>query len=107
MIPRPSRAQPNWPIAHSHEAGRSTSALPLFERLEENWGKPPAISTANGTNLLIYGKPLRPIFFVGVQPTFATKGDPMRLLYSRSAAPPTALPRIKLPWRRVWAPMRC
>ena len=59
---------------------------PYSQRLEENWGKPPGNLNSDGQNLLIYGKHFGNVF-IGVQPTFGYEGDPMRLLYSRSASP--------------------
>lgn len=40
----------------------------------------------NGSDLLIFGKQFGNVF-IGVQPTFGYEGDPMRLLFSRSASP--------------------
>jgi len=54
--------------------------------LEENWGKPPGNLNSSGNDLLIYGKQYGNVF-IGVQPTFGYEGDPMRLLFSRSASP--------------------
>ena len=59
---------------------------PYSERLEENWGKPPGNLNSDGQNLLVFGRHFGNVF-VGVQPTFGYEGDPMRLLYSRSASP--------------------
>eukprot|EP00955_Chlamydomonas_euryale_P001090 12527-Chlamydomonas_euryale.AAC.4 len=56
------------------------------EALEENWGKPPGQLNSNGQDLLVYGKQFGNVF-IGVQPTFGYEGDPMRLLFSRSASP--------------------
>ncbi|GIL68377.1 hypothetical protein Vafri_21675 [Volvox africanus] len=56
------------------------------EALEENWGKPPGNLNSNGQELLIYGRQFGNVF-IGVQPTFGYEGDPMRLLFSRSASP--------------------
>jgi magnesium chelatase subunit H len=56
------------------------------EALEENWGKPPGQLNSNGQELLIYGRQFGNVF-IGVQPTFGYEGDPMRLLFSRSASP--------------------
>lgn len=56
------------------------------EELEENWGKPPGHLNSNGRDLLVYGKQFGNVF-LGVQPTFGYEGDPMRLLFSRSASP--------------------
>eukprot|EP00252_Welwitschia_mirabilis_P014376 TRINITY_DN315_c0_g1_i2.p1 TRINITY_DN315_c0_g1~~TRINITY_DN315_c0_g1_i2.p1 ORF type:complete len:810 (-),score=126.48 TRINITY_DN315_c0_g1_i2:289-2718(-) len=54
--------------------------------LEDNWGKPPGNLNSDGENLLVYGKQYGNVF-VGVQPTFGYEGDPMRLLFSKSASP--------------------
>jgi magnesium chelatase subunit H len=59
---------------------------PYAEALEENWGKPPGHLNTDGQNLLVYGKTFGNIF-IGVQPTFGYEGDPMRLLFSKSASP--------------------
>ena len=59
---------------------------PYAEALEENWGKPPGNLNSNGQELLIYGKQFGNVF-IGVQPSFGYEGDPMRLLFSRSASP--------------------
>lgn len=56
------------------------------EALEENWGKAPGQLNTNGQDLLIFGKQFGNVF-IGVQPTFGYEGDPMRLLFSRSASP--------------------
>merc|ERR1719420_1529714 len=56
------------------------------EALEENWGKPPGQLNSNGEELLVYGSQFGNLF-IGVQPTFGYEGDPMRLLFSRSASP--------------------
>mmetsp|Transcript_3193 Transcript_3193/g.5538 ORF Transcript_3193/g.5538 Transcript_3193/m.5538 type:complete len:1396 (-) Transcript_3193:415-4602(-) len=54
--------------------------------LVENWGPAPGHLNTDGKNLLIYGKHFGNVF-IGVQPTFGYEGDPMRLLFSRSASP--------------------
>jgi magnesium chelatase subunit H len=59
---------------------------PYSTRLEENWGPPPGHLNSDGQNLLVYGKHFGNVF-IGVQPTFGYEGDPMRLLFSRSASP--------------------
>lgn len=41
---------------------------------------------SNGQQLLVYGRHFGNVF-IGVQPTFGYEGDPMRLLFSRSASP--------------------
>mmetsp|Transcript_46824 Transcript_46824/g.104925 ORF Transcript_46824/g.104925 Transcript_46824/m.104925 type:complete len:1471 (-) Transcript_46824:11-4423(-) len=59
---------------------------PFAEDLEENWGKPPGTLNTDGKDLLVYGKRFGNIF-LGVQPTFGYEGDPMRLLFAKSASP--------------------
>ena len=59
---------------------------PYSQELEENWGKPPGNLNSDGANLLVYGKKFGNIF-IGVQPSFGYEGDPMRLLFSKSASP--------------------
>ncbi len=49
-------------------------------------GPAPGNLNSDGQNLLIYGKQFGNVF-IGVQPTFGYEGDPMRLLFSRSASP--------------------
>ena len=65
--------------------------LSLFPSLSNsttlpNSGKPPGNLNSNGSELLVYGKRFGNVF-IGVQPTFGYEGDPMRLLFSRSASP--------------------
>ena len=74
---------------------------PYSERLEENWGKPPGELNSDGQNLLIYGKHFGNVF-VGVQPTFGYEGDPMRLLYSRSASPHHGFAAYYTYLEKVW-----
>jgi len=59
---------------------------PYASELEENWGKPPGNLNSDGANLLVYGKKFGNVF-IGVQPSFGYEGDPMRLLFSKSASP--------------------
>ena len=59
---------------------------PYSKELEENWGKPPGQLNSDGANLLVYGKRFGNVF-IGVQPSFGYEGDPMRLLFSKSASP--------------------
>ena len=66
--------------------GEYTKLCEYSEALEENWGKPPGQLNSAGNDLLIYGKQYGNVF-IGVQPTFGYEGDPMRLLFSRSASP--------------------
>merc|ERR1719181_634636 len=54
--------------------------------LVENWGEAPGTLNTNGEDLLVFGKEFGNVF-IGVQPTFGYEGDPMRLLFSKSASP--------------------
>ncbi|MGF1479102.1 MAG: magnesium chelatase subunit H [Cyanophyceae cyanobacterium] len=77
---------PELNIAHRMSVEEYERLTPYSERLEENWGPPPGHLNSDGQNLLIYGKQFGNVF-IGVQPTFGYEGDPMRLLFSRSASP--------------------
>ncbi|BCX12578.1 MAG: magnesium chelatase subunit H [Thermosynechococcus sp.] len=84
-----ARAQvgsPELNIAYRMSVPEYERLTPYAKRLEENWGKPPGHLNSDGQNLLIYGKIYGNVF-IGVQPTFGYEGDPMRLLFSRSASP--------------------
>merc|ERR1719253_1622041 len=59
---------------------------PYAKDLHENWGPPPGNLNTDGQDLLVYGKRFGNIF-LGVQPTFGYEGDPMRLLFAKSASP--------------------
>ena len=54
--------------------------------IEEYWGPAPGQLNTDGQNMLVYGKHFGNLF-IGVQPTFGYEGDPMRLLFSKSASP--------------------
>ncbi len=77
---------PELNIAHRMSVAEYERLTPYSERLHENWGPPPGNLNSDGENLLIYGKSFGNVF-IGVQPTFGYEGDPMRLLFSRSASP--------------------
>jgi magnesium chelatase subunit H len=77
---------PELNIAYRMSVVEYERLTPYSERLEENWGKPPGHLNSDGQNLLIYGRQFGNVF-IGVQPTFGYEGDPMRLLFSRSASP--------------------
>jgi len=84
--PEAMDGSPELNIAHKMSVKEYEEFTPYSRRLEENWGKPPGNLNSDGQNLLIYGKHFGNVF-IGVQPTFGYEGDPMRLLYSRSASP--------------------
>ncbi len=77
---------PELNIAYRMSVEQYERFTPYSVRLEENWGPPPGHLNSDGQNLLVYGKEFGNVF-IGVQPTFGYEGDPMRLLFSRSASP--------------------
>ncbi|NET04747.1 MAG: magnesium chelatase subunit H [Symploca sp. SIO2B6] len=79
-------ASPELNIAYRMSVPEYEQLTPYSTRLEENWGPPPGHLNSDGQNLLVYGKQFGNVF-IGVQPTFGYEGDPMRLLFSRSASP--------------------
>jgi len=84
-----ANAQINSPelnVAHRMTVAEYERLCPYAKALEENWGPAPGHLNSDGTDLLIYGKNMGNIF-IGVQPSFGYEGDPMRLLFSRSASP--------------------
>ena len=84
-----AQAQYNSPelnVAYHMSVKEYEALTPYSKRLELSWGAPPGQLNSDGQNLLIYGKHFGNIF-IGVQPTFGYEGDPMRLLFSRSASP--------------------
>jgi magnesium chelatase subunit H len=79
-------ASPELNVAYKMSVMEYERLTPYYESLKENWGDPPGHLNTDGQNLLIYGKHFGNLF-IGVQPTFGYEGDPMRLLFSRSASP--------------------
>ena len=59
---------------------------PYAKDLEANWGPAPGHLNTDGKDLLIYGKRYGNMM-IGVQPSFGYEGDPMRLLFAKSASP--------------------
>ncbi|KAG5552447.1 hypothetical protein RHGRI_010502 [Rhododendron griersonianum] len=79
-------SSPNLNVVYKMGVREYQKLTPYAAALEENWGKPPGNLNSDGENLLVYGKQFGNIF-IGVQPTFGYEGDPMRLLFSKSASP--------------------
>jgi magnesium chelatase subunit H len=79
-------ASPDLNIEHKMSMKEYEKLCIYQEDLHENWGPPPGNLNSDGANLLIYGKKFGNVF-IGVQPTFGYEGDPMRLLFSKSASP--------------------
>ncbi|MFM7264083.1 MAG: magnesium chelatase subunit H, partial [Cyanobium sp.] len=99
--PEAMEGAPELAIAHRMSVAEYERLTPYSVRLEENWGKPPGTLNSDGTNLLIYGRHFGNVF-VGVQPTFGYEGDPMRLLYSRSASPHHGFAAYYTYLEKVW-----
>lgn len=79
-------ASPDLNIEYKMPVAEYQKLCTYSEALEENWGPPPGNLNSDGANMLVYGKKYGNIF-IGVQPTFGYEGDPMRLLFSKSASP--------------------
>ena len=79
-------SSPELNVAYKMSVPEYEALTPYSQKLEENWGLPPGHLNSDGQNLLVYGKQFGNVF-IGVQPTFGYEGDPMRLLFSRSASP--------------------
>lgn len=99
--PEALEGSPELSIAHRMSVSEYEKLTPYSDRLEENWGKPPGNLNSDGQNLLIYGYHFGNVF-VGVQPTFGYEGDPMRLLYSRSASPHHGFAAYYTYLEKVW-----
>ncbi|MBD1926272.1 magnesium chelatase subunit H [Trichocoleus sp. FACHB-90] len=94
-------ASPELNIAYRMSVPEYEELTPYSQRLEENWGAPPGHLNSDGQNLLIYGKHFGNVF-IGVQPTFGYEGDPMRLLFSRSASPHHGFAAYYTYLERIW-----
>ncbi|MBD2460656.1 magnesium chelatase subunit H [Oscillatoria sp. FACHB-1407] len=79
-------SSPELNIAYRMSVQEYEELTPYHKRLEDSWGPAPGHLNTDGQNLLVYGKSFGNVF-IGVQPTFGYEGDPMRLLFSRSASP--------------------
>ncbi|MDJ0697065.1 magnesium chelatase subunit H [Mastigocoleus sp. MO_188.B34] len=94
-------ASPELNIAYRMSVPEYEELTPYSQRLEENWGPPPGHLNSDGQNLLVYGKSFGNVF-IGVQPTFGYEGDPMRLLFSRSASPHHGFAAFYTYLERIW-----
>ncbi|PIG90797.1 magnesium chelatase subunit H [Gloeocapsopsis sp. IPPAS B-1203] len=94
-------SSPELNIAYRMSVPQYEELTPYSERLEENWGPPPGHLNSDGQDLLIYGKHFGNVF-IGVQPTFGYEGDPMRLLFSRSASPHHGFAAYYTYLERIW-----
>ncbi len=99
-----AEAQYNSPelnIAYRMSVEEYEKLTPYHERLHESWGPAPGNLNTDGQNMLIFGKHFGNLF-IGVQPTFGYEGDPMRLLFSRSASPHHGFAAYYTYLERVW-----
>jgi magnesium chelatase subunit H len=99
-----AQAQYNSPelnIAYRMSVEEYERLTPYHKRLEENWGPAPGHLNSDGQNLLVFGKAFGNVF-IGVQPTFGYEGDPMRLLFSRSASPHHGFAAYYTYLERIW-----
>ncbi|MEB3177673.1 MAG: magnesium chelatase subunit H [Nostocaceae cyanobacterium] len=94
-------SSPELNIAYKMPVPEYEELTPYSQRLEENWGPPPGNLNSDGQNLLVYGKHFGNVF-IGVQPTFGYEGDPMRLLFSRSASPHHGFAAFYTYLERIW-----
>ena len=79
-------SSPELNVAYRMSVPEYEKLTPYHHRLEASWGPAPGHLNTDGQNLLVFGKHFGNLF-IGVQPTFGYEGDPMRLLFSRSASP--------------------
>lgn len=77
---------PTLNVAYRMPVKEYEELTPYAKDLEENWGPAPGHLNTDGTDMLVFGKQFGNVF-IGVQPTFGYEGDPMRLLFSKSASP--------------------
>jgi magnesium chelatase subunit H len=99
-----AQAQYNSPelnVAYRMSVAEYEELTPYSVRLEDSWGKPPGNLNSDGQNLLVFGKHFGNLF-IGIQPTFGYEGDPMRLLFSRSASPHHGFAAYYTYLERIW-----
>jgi magnesium chelatase subunit H len=77
---------PTLNVAYRMSVKEYESLCTYHKDLEENWGPAPGHLNTDGQDMLIFGATFGNVF-IGVQPTFGYEGDPMRLLFSKSASP--------------------
>ena len=79
-------SSPELNVAYRMSTDEYYELTPYATDLEENWGPAPGNLNSDGQNLVVYGKQFGNVF-IGVQPSFGYEGDPMRLLFAKSASP--------------------
>ena len=94
-------ASPELNVAYRMSVEEYERLTPYSQKLEENWGQPPGNLNSDGQNLLVYGTHIGNVF-IGVQPTFGYEGDPMLLLFSKSASPHHGFAAYYTYLEKVW-----
>lgn len=84
--PEAKISSPELNVAYRMSPDEYYELTPYATELEENWGPAPGNLNSDGQNLVVYGKQFGNVF-IGVQPSFGYEGDPMRLLFAKSASP--------------------
>jgi len=84
--PEAKISSPELNVAYRMNTEEYYDLTPYAKNLEENWGPAPGNLNSDGQNLVVYGKQFGNVF-IGVQPSFGYEGDPMRLLFAKSASP--------------------
>jgi len=84
--PEAKISSPELNVAYRMSTEEYYDLTPYATDLEENWGPAPGNLNSDGQNLVVYGKQFGNVF-IGVQPSFGYEGDPMRLLFAKSASP--------------------
>jgi len=84
--PEAKISSPELNVAYRMSTDEYYELTPYATDLEENWGPAPGNLNSDGANLVVYGKQFGNVF-IGVQPSFGYEGDPMRLLFAKSASP--------------------
>lgn len=79
-------SSPELNIAYRMPIDEYTTVCEYQEELHENWGPPPGHLNTDGQNMIVYGRTYGNVF-IGIQPSFGYEGDPMRLLFAKSASP--------------------
>jgi magnesium chelatase subunit H len=99
--PQAQYASPELNVAAKLSVREYEALTSYVKAIEKYWGPAPGHLNTDGQNLLIYGKHFGNVF-IGVQPTFGYEGDPMRLLFSRSASPHHGFAAYYTYLEKVW-----
>ncbi|KAI0564927.1 magnesium chelatase subunit H [Gracilaria domingensis] len=94
-------SSPELNVAYRMPVPEYETACDYHEALHENWGPAPGHLNTDGKDLLVYGKQFGNVF-VGVQPTFGYEGDPMRLLFAKSASPHHGFAAFYAYLEKIW-----